>query len=396
MTSDKRSILELTKAIKTLSQRIRNVETRFQSTPSGIVTPGPHAPSHEDGGLDEIDVTGLSGLLADPQTPATHAHAFPLHASSHEDGGGDEISVAGLSGLLADAQTPLAHDTSHEDGGSDEINVGNLSGELADAQKTTIRENSGANVGSRPRLNLIEGDAILHTVTDDAGDNELEIETDVDLVAVWDWIATGLGSITVDDHFHTLNLGVWTWAGSPSFVTPSTAIESGTVLRMSGLSAGTRSFLYQSSSADITKECLVDARTALPNTEVGIRMDDGTDDNYVEQTLYTRGGTAGTLGVTVRSRSRDGGGAPVVQDSDPFLPSASVHLYLTLAGTRWTSWRIRPVMRPWPLGGNMYVPDADPSGGTHSWTPSRVGVIFRVGIGGNTFSTGLIDWFRGI
>lgn len=32
-----------------------------------------------------------------------------LHAASHQDGGADEISVLGLSGLLADAQTPLAH-----------------------------------------------------------------------------------------------------------------------------------------------------------------------------------------------------------------------------------------------------------------------------------------------
>lgn len=39
------------------------------------------------------------------QTPA----AGGLHASSHENGGGDEISVAGLSGLLADPQTPTAH-----------------------------------------------------------------------------------------------------------------------------------------------------------------------------------------------------------------------------------------------------------------------------------------------
>jgi hypothetical protein len=31
--------------------------------------PDPHAPSHQDGGDDEIDVTGLSGLLADAQTP---------------------------------------------------------------------------------------------------------------------------------------------------------------------------------------------------------------------------------------------------------------------------------------------------------------------------------------
>lgn len=31
------------------------------------------------------------------------------HASTHQNGGGDEINVAGLSGLLADAQTPTAH-----------------------------------------------------------------------------------------------------------------------------------------------------------------------------------------------------------------------------------------------------------------------------------------------
>lgn len=38
------------------------------------VPPGDHASEHENGGGDEIDVTGLSGLLADPQTPASHTH----------------------------------------------------------------------------------------------------------------------------------------------------------------------------------------------------------------------------------------------------------------------------------------------------------------------------------
>lgn len=36
---------------------------------------GIHHTSHENGGSDEITVAGLSGLLADPQTPTTHAHA---------------------------------------------------------------------------------------------------------------------------------------------------------------------------------------------------------------------------------------------------------------------------------------------------------------------------------
>ena len=58
-----------------------------------------------------------------------HVHASPstwpptTHKAAHEDGGGDEISVAGLSGLLADGQTPLTHATSHKSGGGDAIKL---------------------------------------------------------------------------------------------------------------------------------------------------------------------------------------------------------------------------------------------------------------------------------
>lgn len=44
-----------------------------------------------------------------------------VHASTHENGGADEIDVTGLSGLLADAQTPTAHASTHELSGSDPI-----------------------------------------------------------------------------------------------------------------------------------------------------------------------------------------------------------------------------------------------------------------------------------
>lgn len=43
------------------------------------------------------------------QVGALDAATFNDHSARHENGGADEISVAGLSGLLADAQTPLAH-----------------------------------------------------------------------------------------------------------------------------------------------------------------------------------------------------------------------------------------------------------------------------------------------
>jgi hypothetical protein len=78
----------------------------------GLGPPPAHGSTHEDGGSDEINVGGLSGLLADAQTPLSHA-------STHQNGGSDEINVAGLSGLLADAQTPLSHGTSHVNGTDD-------------------------------------------------------------------------------------------------------------------------------------------------------------------------------------------------------------------------------------------------------------------------------------
>jgi len=50
-----------------------------------------HSTRHEDGGADELNVGGLSGELADPQTPKTHA-------STHYDGGTDELDAADLAG----------------------------------------------------------------------------------------------------------------------------------------------------------------------------------------------------------------------------------------------------------------------------------------------------------
>jgi len=181
------------------------------AAPSGGV-PAAHAASHENGGADEIDLSGLSGTLADPQTPLAHASTHedggadeigvgglsgvladaqnpvqateslvggaeiatqaevdagtddtrmvtPLklasttvtpsaHASTHENGGADEISVAGLSGLLADAQSPTAHASTHENGGADEISVAGLSGLLADAQTPSAHATTHQNGGS--------------------------------------------------------------------------------------------------------------------------------------------------------------------------------------------------------------------------------------------------------
>ena len=86
---------------------ISNVKKNLVSLRSRVTTledsgapPLAHHTTHENGGADEISVSGLSGALADAQTAAAHK-------TSHQDAGGDEISVTGLSGLLADDQHVL-------------------------------------------------------------------------------------------------------------------------------------------------------------------------------------------------------------------------------------------------------------------------------------------------
>lgn len=48
--------------------------------------PTAHKTDHQNGGTDEIDVTGLSGVLADAQTPATHQHVATAITSGTLDG----------------------------------------------------------------------------------------------------------------------------------------------------------------------------------------------------------------------------------------------------------------------------------------------------------------------
>ncbi len=66
---------------------------------------GAHGPSHENGGSDEFSVTGLSGLLADPQVPSAHGHV-PANISP-------QGSSSGLDADLLDGKhlNEIDHDT---------------------------------------------------------------------------------------------------------------------------------------------------------------------------------------------------------------------------------------------------------------------------------------------
>lgn len=86
----------------------------FDVKPTGMgPAPASHHATHEDGGSDEIDITGLIGN-PDP------------HVASHEDGGSDELSHGALAGLTDDdhPQYRLRHEILLESDFTHEVTSG--------------------------------------------------------------------------------------------------------------------------------------------------------------------------------------------------------------------------------------------------------------------------------
>jgi hypothetical protein len=76
-------------------EQLRLLDVPAQSsTPDGVLV-------SDDGVVKERTIAQLSADIL--------AGGALAHASTHQNGGADEINVAGLSGVLADPQTPLAH-----------------------------------------------------------------------------------------------------------------------------------------------------------------------------------------------------------------------------------------------------------------------------------------------
>jgi hypothetical protein len=67
------------------------------------------------------------------------------------------------------------HASSHEAGGDDELSVDGLAGELADPQLVEVAA-EGVLVGTRDRINFVEGSGIAITVTDDGGGGKVDVE----------------------------------------------------------------------------------------------------------------------------------------------------------------------------------------------------------------------------
>lgn len=113
-----------------------------------------HVTDHEYGGADELLPANI-GQYGVAALDASGNVASPpqLHGTSHELSGTDEISVEGLSGLLADRQTPLSHAHDGVDG-SGTVAHSDLTGQTADDHHNQVHAFCGSDHSADTLANL--------------------------------------------------------------------------------------------------------------------------------------------------------------------------------------------------------------------------------------------------
>jgi len=224
-----------------------------------------------------------------------------------------ETGATSIDYLTPDAGTDVsadleeeAHASEHENGGADELSVAGLSGELADEQPVSVSLNSGATVGTRSTLNLIEGAGIDLTVADDSGDDEVDVtvastvvDTDTNLTQeeVEDFAGgmvagnteTGI-TVTYEDGDGTVDFAVDDLAvagdvsGTLSAVAVTDDSHAHTTTTISGLLEADITDLSHTTDTNLTQEEVEDFAGGLvangtgTHTGITVTYQDGTDD----------------------------------------------------------------------------------------------------------------------
>ena len=181
------------------------------------------------------------------------------------------------------------------------------------------------------------------------------------------------------------------WAGAP-FVVPASVTLENSVLSV-GLLTG-NAFLFQTLRPANTYDKLasVALSSSVVDDMVGLRLDDATDNNYLEVLL--RVSQASPTLWTVRTRRRTGGGAVTTQDADDMHTPPGFVLRMDMVGTPWEAWNAYPALHTnWGFRGRMYKPFVALGGPDLAFTPTRAGVIFRPGAAGEAYLIARADWF---
>jgi hypothetical protein len=212
----------------------------------------------------------------------------------------------------------------------------------------------------------------------------------------WDQLVTlhygGRAGICAHFREGTIAETTMAWAGAP-FAAPAAATFANSILTVT--TAG-RAFLFQDMAATNLYDKL--ASVALVSNTVGdyvgLRLDDGTDDYYLEVVLYCSQATP-TQWI-VRTRRREAG-AVTTQDGDtlPTDPGFVLRMDMYFAGAAWANnWNALPVLHTnMGFAGRMDKPSVLLGGGNLTFVPTRAGVVFVAGAPGETSAVGKVDWF---
>lgn len=165
----------------------------------------------------------------------------------------------------------------------------------------------------------------------------------------------------------------YSWEGSPFISPPTTQYMGGTAIRLIGYTSAFRSFLYRTyPSGSSIFFALVNMDTNTTGTYIGIRLDDGTDNNYAEFVIYYYNSTT-EPNWRFYLRQRTGGGTIVETEAvnlrSPLLPTFTWLRYQCL-GTLWSNWL------PITMSVNTSGLFRAVNGSYVSWTPQRVGIVF--------------------
>lgn len=175
----------------------------------------------------------------------------------------------------------------------------------------------------------------------------------------------------------------WTWAGAP-FAIPASVTFPGRKLAVADAGA-IRAFLYRSISATPDQFTRLAIYTSHVGDYIGLRMDDGTDNNYIEADLrYQAANNFDFVKIY-----RTGGGA-VTTTSMVTLGAYPLWCIpaLGIVGTKWTNWSGNP--RLMINGPGTIAPGSIGSGLT--WTPTRMGIVFQTGTA--AWQILYADWYR--
>lgn len=196
-----------------------------------------------------------------------------------------------------------------------------------------------------------------------------------------------LGISTYTDHFRSGSIpSGFAWAGSPFITGDILDYDARSDFLETGITSGGsgRSFLYKAiTNAEASwSNKHVSARCRAGNTgKVGIRVDDGSDDNYFE--FYLKGtGTQQTLHTNIRA----GGGSETESSALLAMPQTellTLQLYVNKYGS---DWYIQPYVVS-EDGGSIYG-----ALNAIAWAPAsgRQGLMLRYLA---NYDAGVFDWF---